>query len=655
MPTQGRRQFSVTSPLGEDVLLLQRMSGTEQMSGLFEFTLDLLSENHHLTAQDLLGKSLTVSVDLDLKGKRYFNGLAVRFTHTGGNIGLSSYRVVLRPWLWLLTRWADCRIFQGMTAPDIILDVFRDRGFSDIKNVLSKSYKPRDYCVQYRETSFDFVSRLMEAEGIYYYFIHDETKHTLVLADDYGAHDKAPGYETVPYYPPDELGRRATECLNDWSISNEIRSNTYAHTDFNFLRPRDSLLAKSVGAMPYSHADGEVYDYPGGYTVSGDGDALAGVHLQELQAQYELFNGSGDIGGLGAGGLFSLTEHPVFSYNQEYLVTASTYAGSAAAFLSGEETEDSFICTIAATKSHLAFRPARTTPRPIVRGPQTAFVVGKAGEEIWTDANGRIKVQFHWDRAGKQDENSSCWLRVAQLWAGNSWGAMFIPRLGQEVIVDFLEGDPDRPIVTGQVYNGRNVPPYPLPDNQTRSTIKSNSSKGGAGSNEMRFEDKKDSEELYMHAQKDFNTVVENDDTLQVGHDQTIEIKNNRTETVDEGDETVTIKKGKRTVTISTGDEILAVETGNRTTTVSKGNDSLTVTAGNYTIDVSAGKISVKAAQAIELTVGASSIKIEPTQVTISSVMIKIAGSAQTQVSGAMTQVSGDAMLKLHGAITMIG
>lgn len=689
--TQANRQFSVTSPLGEDVLLLQRISGMEQMSGLFEFTLDLLSTNHAVTAKDLLGKSMTVSVDLGENGTRYFNGLAVRFSHTGGGLDLSSYRVVLRPWLWFLTRWADCRIFQDMAASDIILAVFRDMGFTDISNLLSKTYVKRDYCVQYRETSFDFVSRLMEAEGIYYYFTHDKTKHTLVLADGYGAHSEASGYDSVLYYPPDNQGRRSAECLVDWSISNEIRSGTYTHTDYNFLTPRASLLTKSAAPLPYSHADGEVYDYPGGFTVLGDGDGLARVRIEELEAQYELYRGTGDVRGLGAGALFTLKGHPLSGYDQEYLITASSYTGFSAEFTSGAETGDSFVCDVAATKSHLAFRPPRATPRPVVRGPQTAFVVGKAGEEIWTDAHGRIKVQFHWDRLGKKDENSSCWLRVSQLWAGAAWGAMFIPRMGQEVIVDFLEGDPDRPIVTGRVYNGTNVVPYALPDEQTKSTIKSNSSKGGGGSNELRFEDKKGSEEVYMHAQKDFNTLVENDDSLTVGHDQTIDIKNNRTETVDEGDETVTVKKGKRTVTISTGDEILSVDTGNRTTTVgtgnngltvskgnnsltvsegnntttvskgnnsvtvSQGNDSLTVTAGNYKIDVTAGKISVTAGQAIELTVGGSSIKIEPTQISISSLMIKVAGTAQTEVSGAMTKVSGDGMLTLKGGITMIG
>jgi type VI secretion system secreted protein VgrG len=666
--SQTNRQFSVTSVLGEDVLLLQRFTGFEQLSGLFEFTLDVLSENQGIVAKDLLGTVLTVSVQLPDDTKRYFNGVAVRFSHTGGHLDLSSYRITLRPWLWFLTRAADCRIFQEKSAPDIILSVFRDLGFSDFTNSLSATYATRDYCVQYRETSFDFVSRLMESEGIYYYFTHTDGKHTLVLADGYGAHSKASGYETVPYYPPDEAGRRDGECLQDWSVSSEIRSGKYTHTDFNFTTPRASLLAQSNTTVSFQHNDNEIYDYPGGYETQDAGSALSSIRMAELETQYELYHGEGDVRGLAAGGLFTLSDHHVESFNQEYLITSSAYTGASAAFTAkgggGGDSSDSFTCSIAATQSHLTFRAPRATPRPVVRGPQTAIVVGKSGEEIWTDSYGRVKVQFHWDRVGTKDENSSCWLRVSQLWAGTSWGAMFLPRIGQEVIVDFLEGDPDRPIVTGRVYNAVSTVPYTLPDEQTKSTIKSNSSKGGGGSNELRFEDKKGSEEVYMHAQKDFNTLVENDDTLTVQHDQTITVKNNRTETVQEGDETVTIKQGKRTVTISTGDEILSVDTGNRTTTVktgnnsttvSTGNESLTVSVGNYTVKVDAGAISMEAAQSIELKVAGNSIKIDPSGITISGMMVKISGDAQAQMSSPMTEVTGSGMLKLGGGITMIG
>jgi type VI secretion system secreted protein VgrG len=635
--TQEQRQFAVTSPLDDDVLLLQRLSGAEQLSGLFEFTLDLLSENHLITANQVLGKSFTVRADLQNENTRHFNGLAVGFSHTGGHLGLSSYRVVLRPWLWFLTRTADCRIFQDQTVPDIIMSVFRDHGFTDITNSLSQTYAAREYCVQYRETSFNFVSRLMETEGIYYYFTHAEGKHTLVLADGYGAHSANPGYKDVPYYPPDEFGRRETENLDNWSVSLEIPSGKYVHTDYNFTTPRTGMASNSANILPYGHADGEVYDYPGDYAAPDDGEGLARIRIEELQAQYELFHGHGDVRGLSPGALFTLDEHPVSSYNQQYLVTKATYVAVAASYTGSADDGDSFVCEIEATKSSLTFRAPRKTPRPVVRGPQTAFVVGKAGEEIWTDEHGRVKVQFHWDRVGTKDENSSCWLRVAQLWAGKSWGAMFVPRIGHEVIVDFLEGDPDRPIVTGRVYNGDNKAPYALPAKATVSTIMSNTSKGGGGSNELRFEDDKGNEEIFMHAQKDFNTVVENDDTLKVKHDQTIEIENDRTETVKTGNETVTIKQGNRSVTVSTG------------------NDKLTVSAGNYTIDVSAGKMSVTAAQAIELTVGGSSIKIEPSQVTISSVMVKIAGQAQTEVSGAMTKISGSGMVQVSGGIIMIG
>jgi type VI secretion system secreted protein VgrG len=586
--TQVHRQFEVTSPLGQDVLLLERMFGSERLSGLFEFTLDLLSSNPGISADDILGKPLTVRAELPDGSSRYFNGFAVRFSHTGGHLDVSSYRVVLRPWLWFLTRTADCLIFQGESAPDIIMSVFRNAGFSDFSNLLTKTYQKRDYCVQYRETSFNFVSRLMEAEGIYYYFKHDDSKHTLVLADGLSAHSTNPGYETVRYYPPDDMGRRETDGLSDWSASWDVRSGKFTHTDYDFKKPRTRMAAVSAATQPYGHGDGEIYDFPGDYLQPDDGEALARVRLEELQAQYELFEGHGEVGGLGAGSLFTLNEHPVDNYNREYLISASNYTAAATPYTMGAQVSPTFSCSLSAIDSTQPFRPHRVTPKPVVCGPQTALVVGKSGDEITTDEYGSVKVQFHWDRKGAKNETSSCWLRVSQLWAGKAWGAMFVPRIGQEVIVDFLEGDPDRPIVTGRVYNGDNKPPYSLPARQTVSTIVSNSSKGGSGSNELRFEDAKGNEEVYMHAQKDFSRVVENNDSLRVGRDLTINIGHDRT---------------------------VSVETGS---------DSLTIDNGNYTINVNKGRIAIKAAQSIELTVGASTINLEPKQITLSSPLIKI-------------------------------
>ena len=305
----------------------------------------------------------------------------------------------------------------------------------------------------------------------------------------------------------------------------------------------------------------------------------------------------------------------------------------------------------------IPFRPARETPRPVVHGTQTAVVVGPPGEEIFTDKYGRIKVQFHWDRDGKNDADSSCWVRVATPWAGQQWGVIHIPRVGQEVVVAFEEGDPDRPIMVGSVYNAAMMPPYKLPDNKTQSGVKTRSTlKGGDKNfNELRFEDKKDSEDIYFHAEKDFHRVVEHDDDLKVGHDQTIEVKNDRTEKVKEGDEKVTIEKGNRTIVVETGDDAHQIKKGNRDVQIDMGNDTLTIKMGNQTTKLNLGASSTEAMQSIELKVGQSSIKLDPTGVTIQGLMITITGQVQTQVSGLMTTISGSAMLQESGGIIMIG
>jgi type VI secretion system secreted protein VgrG len=302
------------------------------------------------------------------------------------------------------------------------------------------------------------------------------------------------------------------------------------------------------------------------------------------------------------------------------------------------------------------FRPLRVTPRPTVRGPQPAVVVGPSGEEIYTDKYGRIKVQFFWDREGKNDENSSCWMRVSQIWAGKNWGVLFLPRIGQEVMVDFLEGDPDQPLVTGAVYNADQMPPYTLPDQMTQSVIKTRSTKGGSTDNfnEIHFEDKKGEEVFFVHAEKDMTREVEHDDSLTVGNNQTIKVENDRTETVSKGNETVTIQTGNRSITVSKGNDDHKIDQGNRSVTISMGNDSLKISMGNQTTKVDLGSISTEAMQSITLTVGQSSIKIDQMGVTIQGAMISIKGQAQAQVQAPMIQVSADAMLQCQGGIVMI-
>jgi type VI secretion system secreted protein VgrG len=654
--SQESRIIAVTSPLGPDKLLLRSMIATEQLSAPFEIQLDLLAEDDNIKAEQVLGQTMTVRLELregtgpNGTGRRYFNGFVSRFEHTGFPGRLASYRATLVPWLWFLTRTSDCRIFQGQTVPEIVKEVFRKAGFTDFEERLTDTYGPWEYCVQYRETDFNFVNRLMEQEGIYYFFTHRDGNHKLVLADSYSAHETVAGYEEIPYHAEQITDQRDLSRISRWCAATSVRSGRYAHTDFNFEKTRSDLQTVSGMSRSHAHANYELYDYPGEYLDTRDGEAYAQVRMQELQADRETIDGMGSAAGLCVGHLFSLVRHPRSDQNREHLVVAVSHRLESGEFepSPGGARGPLYQCSFTAVDAQSPFRAPRLTPKPAVQGPQTAIVVGKQGEEIWTDKYGRVKVQFHWDRYGRSDENSSCWVRVASPWAGKNWGAIAIPRVGQEVVVQFLEGDPDQPIIIGSVYNAEQMPPYELPANQTQSGIKTRSSKGGGVTNfnELRFEDKKGAEDVRFHAEKDFHRVVENDDDLKVGKDQTIEIQRNRTATVDAGNETLTIKKGNRSVELGMGNDALTLKTGNLTTTLKMGNQSTRL---------SLGKSTTEAMQSIELKVGESSVVIDPTGVTIKGLMVKIEGQIQTDVKGLITSVNGSAMLKAGGGITMIG
>jgi type VI secretion system secreted protein VgrG len=537
------RRINLHSVLGPDQLMIKDATVREELGRMSVMDLDLLSPDENLALDDLLGRGFSVELVLDGDKSRYFHGIVAECSQIGRLGRYARYSAKVVPWLWFLTRTSDCRIFQQKSVPDIIKSVFREHGTSDFEDSLSGSYSPRDYCVQYMETDFDFVSRLMEEEGIYYFFKHEQDKDTLVLCDAAGAHSATPGCENVSYYPPSDNVKREEDTIDHWLLSHSMQSGKLTHTDFDFIKPRTSLLAQHSGAGTYPKGDAEVFAYPGGYLTVGDGSKYAQRRLEALQQQHERAVGSGNVRALAVGALFSLENYPRDDQNREYLVVSSIHHFGGMDFQSGVSHASADVTvTFEAIPSKQPYRSLSTTRRARVAGPQTAIVVGKAGEEIYTDQYGRVKVQFHWDRVGKRDENSSCWVRVSQAWAGKNWGSIHIPRIGQEVIVSFLEGDPDRPIITGRVYNAAEMPPYDLPANQTQSGIKSRSSKGGspANFNEIRFEDKMGSEMLTIHAEKDQEISVEHDEshtvghdrTKGIGHDETTTVGNNRTETV---------------------------------------------------------------------------------------------------------------------------
>jgi type VI secretion system secreted protein VgrG len=533
---QESRPVEITTPLGDDVLLFYRMTATEQLGRMFQFEIEMLSKEPDIKFDDILGQNVTVRLDLADDKKRYFNGFVSRFSQEGFLDEFHVYSATVTPWLWFLTQTADCRIFQEKTVPDIIKTVFKDHGFSDYEESLSGNYRKWEYCVQYRETDFNFVNRLMEQEGIYYYFKHEKEKHTLVLSDSVSSHEPYPGYETLPFFPRDENLKRERDHIYDWTLARKIQTGIYALNDFDFTRPKANLQVKSSIQRDHAYATMEIFDYPGEYLQTDNGETYARARIEEIQANQELVQAQGNALGLAAGSLFELTDYPREDQNREYLIISATHQMVSEAYTSttSAESNSGYTCSITALPSMQPFRPARCTPKPKVQGPQTAIVVGPSGDEIHTDKYGRVKVSFHWDRYSKSNETSSCWVRVAQIWAGKQWGGIHIPRIGQEVIVDFLEGDPDHPIITGRVYNNDNMPPYDLPANATQSGIKSRSSKGGGGENfnEIRFEDKKGEELVYLHAEKNHGIVVENDRAESIGRDRRLEVGRDKSEMV---------------------------------------------------------------------------------------------------------------------------
>lgn len=580
--TQEHRSLALTTALGPDALAIRSMSLREELGRLFQIDVDIRSEAKEPIDWDaVVGHPATIRLFVAQKQSRYFHGIVSRLVQ-GANVGgFSHYRATIVPHLWLLTRVAQCRIFQNLSVPQIIRKVLNGLDVDDRK--LVGTYEPREYCVQYRETDFNFVSRLMEEEGIYYHFQHADGQLNMVLGDAMGTHSPFPGYAELQFH---EIARGAAtrEVITDWTIEREVQSTVYSLADYNFENPSTNLSVRSQVPQPYPWGRLEMYDYPGEYLQHDRGERLVNLRLHELQSQYEVLHGETTARGLASGSIFTLKNHPIPSQNGPYLVTAVTMEVDSGGYSSDDSTGENFSCHFRtmAIKEERQFRPARLTPKPIIQGPQTAVVVGAIGEEIFTDKYGRVKVQFHWDREGRRDENSSCWIRVSQVWAGKNWGAIQIPRMGQEVIVEFLEGDPDRPIITGRVYNAEQMPPYALKDNKTQSGIKSRSSKGGtsANFNEIRFEDKKGSEEIHIHAEKDQNNLVENNESTWVGHnrsetvdhDETIHIKHDRTETVD-NDETITINNNRTEKVVKNETIDIGVD---RTETVGA-NESITV------------------------------------------------------------------------------
>jgi len=634
--TQDNRLIAIYTALAPDELLLQGFRGTEGISRLFKFDLVMHSENRSIAFDSIVGKTATIKVVLQGGQERFINGIIASFSQGGATSTFASYTATLVPWFWMLTRTNDCRIFQNMTVPDIIQKLFQEHGFSDFKNKLHGSYKTREYCVQYRETTFNFISRLMEEEGIFYFFEHEQDKHTLVMADSPGEFKPCPNQSTARYQSAGNVGK-TEDIVIEWSIGQEVRPGKYTVDDFNFEKPLMDLTADVDGKDPRKF---EIYDYPGEYETRDEGERLAGIRMEEEQTPQTVISGSSSCRAFTSGYRFDLNDHYRRDLNKPYTLMSvyhSCDAGTNYRSSDGGRTSDfAYVNQFQCVPHPLPFRAPRTAPVPVIHGTQTAIVVGPPGEEIYVDKYGRVKVQFHWDREGKYDDKSSCWIRVSQNWAGKRWGAMFIPRIGQEVIVDFVEGDPDRPIITGRVYNAASMPPYDLPAEKTKSSIKSYSYKGGGGFNELRFEDKKGSEQIFIQAQKDQDIRVKNILKEFVGSDTHLIVKHDQLNSV----------SGDKHQHVS-GDHNEKVE---GTVSLNAGADMQEKVRSKYAMDagtevhIKAGtNVVIESGTTLTVKVGANFININPGGIFISGKIVNInSGGAAGVGAGSSPQAPKD-------------
>jgi type VI secretion system secreted protein VgrG len=639
------------------------MEGHEGISQLFQFDVVLAFEEP-VALDDAVGKSVTLKIKPDPDGEaRYVHGIISRFEFGEPGIKYWTYRATIVPKAWRLLHRANARIFQELDAPTIIKNVLQDAGLAsgdDFKVSLTQTYVSREYCVQYRESDWDFVCRLMEEEGIAYYFSQDDSKHLLCLIDDVNSYPPIEAPDTLKF-------RQATGALGviehgthvtRFIFAQEVRPGKVTLRDYNFKNPALSLESTAAGS---SATELEIYDYPGEYAVKADGDVIAKKRLEELRASISSGDGDSTCARFLPGHTFTLSEHPHDSMNAKYLLSRVEHRGSEPrpeTQADEEERQTPYMNWFEVIPAKVLFHPPRVTRKPLIHGVQTAKVVGPQNEEIYTDEHGRVKVQFFWDRKGKNDDKSSCWIRVSQPWASAAFGAMFIPRVGDEVVITFLEGDPDRPLIVGGVYHGTNVTPYKLPDDKTKSTIKSHSTPKGEGSNELRFEDKKGSEEIYLHGQRDYAIKIEKDKNQKIGHDETLDVTHNRTKTVSHNqsetikhDDTTTIGHN-RSVTVDKNDTLHVKHF--RTTTIG-GTETQTVAGGeNLSVGIDQ-KLSVTRKQIVKVG-DAQTIEVDGDhkETLKKKATQEIGGDRSVEVKGKSDEkVTGDAKEAYSGKLTV--
>ncbi len=634
--SQANRPMRIDTPLGEDLLLLEGFEAEEGLSRPYLYTLDLLSEDADIQAEDLLLKKVLISMDTHPEKPKFLtHGVVRAFVRLSMSEGLARYRAEVVPSFWFLTQVVDCRIFQEKSVIDIVEELLEEgasTGAIKFDNRCQLTYAPREYCVQYRESTFNFISRLLEEEGIFYFFEHADGDETLVLADSKATFDPCPEYEKL---------RCVAEGRTNEQVIHSI-VETYAVRDFEVALQDYDPLQSSVamyGNMKSTNTPvNPVFDYPGLFTTIDEGEVRARIDLERREKSSHQVTGTSGAHGLRSGKVIEVEEHFRSSTNTKYYLDRIRHSAHSGAYRAWDQAEFHYSNEFTAFPDTVPFRPDRNARVPVVRGTQTAVVVGKAGEEVWTDKHGRVKVQFHWDRYGKKDEKSSCWIRVAMKTAGKGWGHVEIPRMGHEVLVDFLEGNPDRPIIVGSVYNDVMTPPYPLPDKGVVSGIKTRSSKDSTGYNELIMDDKAGEELIRMHAEKDLQVDVVNDHTT----------------TVKEGNQTNTVKEGDQTNKVEQGEQTIEVDK-DRTITVQAGDLTTTVKMGDITFKAKKGKVTIDGMKEIVLKCGPSQMKLSPSSIELKSPVVKVNADGMAEFkAGGMAKVEGGGMVQLQGGIVKI-
>jgi type VI secretion system secreted protein VgrG len=605
------------------MLILRGLSVREAIGHPFVISADLVSLSEDIRPGALLGKPVTCTVDVGHAPVRHFHGIVREFARTGVyGRGLVSYRLEAVPRLWNLTRTSDCRIFQDKSVADIAGTVFGEHGVAPIRFASGVAKDRRGYCVQFNETDLAFVQRLFDEIGAGYFFEHKENEHALIVCGANADYPLVPGDPQV-VRPHSDIHA----ALTSWQPLGALQPGKVHAVDFDGLKPGSPLEARASSILGLAgSAELELFHWPSGRTVRPDADQ-AKLVMEAAEAAADVVHAAGNDPTLFAGGRLKVKLGLDAKQAGTWLITAVSHDAFDETHLveGGGAQYRNALTLIPADRP---WRPQAAQPRPPMPGVHSAIVTGPTGEEIHCDEFGRVKVHFHWDRAGRKDDSSSCWIRVAQGFAGRWGGAWMLPRVGDEVLVAFVDGDVDRPVVIGSVYNAEQKPIYTLPGNKTQSGIKTKSSKGGGASNfnELRFEDKKGSEEINVQAEKDMVVLVKNDRTERVKHDRAEFVGNDHTERV----------------------------TNNRSATIERGNETRLVEKGNIAEKASMGKIEVEAMQSITLKCGSSKITMTPTDITLESVQIKVKAQAMLQSEAPMAEHKGSGMLIIKGGIVLI-